>query len=113
MADKCCWVLNGNRYITIDIGCMRIDESQPMARIARDHPSHQPFSDKADADPSPRFDSWRLLNSQSGSKFDGPLYEKMCRDGRRTWRIWGSVRRSTSRLEYLYICIGARGGIYP
>jgi len=45
-AETSCWISVGKgtiiRHVTVDIGCIRIDERQVVARISRTHPCHQP-----------------------------------------------------------------------
>ena len=62
-SDHRCWVQSGDgavmRHITIDIGCMRIDERSALARFDRNHPSHQPLAiDLPSASPAPDFSRW-------------------------------------------------------
>ena len=62
-SDHCCWVQSGNdatmRHITIDKGCLRIDERSVIACCNRNHESHQPMAiDKAPAAPAPDFSRW-------------------------------------------------------
>ena len=62
-SDHRCWVTTGvgalERFVTVDIGCMRIDERSVMARCDRNHPSHQPFAIDAPAPPpAPDFSKW-------------------------------------------------------
>ena len=62
-SDTRCWVETNagamRRHVTVDIGCMRVDERAVLARCDRDHPSHQPMAiDAADASPEPNFSKW-------------------------------------------------------
>ena len=81
-SDKCCWVQAEGRYITVDIGCIRIDETPVLSRMDRNHKSHLLESAvglaKQQPDPTPRFDSWRLpgaSTSQTLSTYAGPKYD--------------------------------------
>ena len=48
-----CWISVGKgtviRHVTCDIGCVRVDERQVVARISRTHPCHQPKAISTDA----------------------------------------------------------------
>ena len=47
-SDHRCWVQTGKgatmRHVTVDRGCMRIDERSVLERFNRNHPSHQPMA---------------------------------------------------------------------
>ena len=64
------------RHITVDKGCMRIDERSVLLRCDRNHASHQPMAiDSAPTAPAPDFsrwlhpgrDSYELLDSWTSS----------------------------------------------
>ena len=62
-SDHRCWVQSGKgatmRHITVDKGCMRIDERSVLVRCDRNHASHQPMAiDGAPAAPAPDFSRW-------------------------------------------------------
>ena len=48
----------------MDLGCLRVDERSVLARVDRNHPSHQPLAiDLAPPAPSPDFAQWRVVGS--------------------------------------------------
>ena len=40
------WVLNPDRYVDVDIGCVQVNPDEVLARTRRDHPSHQHFNQR-------------------------------------------------------------------
>ena len=74
-SDHRCWVQTGNgatmRHVTVDRGCMRIDERSVLERFNRNHPSHQPMAiDKVPASPAPDFSRWLHPGQESYDVLD-------------------------------------------
>ena len=66
-----CWVQSNGRLITVDAGCMRIDERGVINRMNRDHPSHQSESiQPVPSDPQPNFSRWFNPNLSSTGRLD-------------------------------------------
>ena len=58
-----CWVTTNAgallRHVTVDIGCMRIDELAVLARCYRNHPEFQPFAiEEAPTEQPADFSRW-------------------------------------------------------
>ena len=69
-SERYCLLWDGRRSFTVDIGCMRIDESQLITRMSKTNKALQPFTLEPDAEPSmPNFDQWTtpsLTNTTGG-----------------------------------------------
>ena len=59
------------RHVTVDRGCMRIDERSVLERFNRNHPSHQPMAiDKVPESPAPDFSRWLHPGQESYDVLD-------------------------------------------
>ena len=69
-SERYCLLWNGQRTFTCDIGCMRIDESQLLARMSKTSAALQPWTLEPDEEPPmPNFDQWTtpsLTNTTGG-----------------------------------------------
>ena len=69
-SERYCLLWDGKRSFTCDIGCMRIDESQQLARMSKTNADLQPWTlDPDDKPEMPNFDQWTtpsLTNTTGG-----------------------------------------------
>ena len=74
-SDHRCWVQSGKgatmRHVTVDKGCLRIDERSVLLRCDRNHVSHQPMAiDGTPAAPAPDFSRWLHPGKESYEVLD-------------------------------------------
>ena len=70
-----CWVSTNHgvllRHVTVDIGCMRIDERAVLARCDRNHPEFQPFAiETVKPEAAPDFSRWLNPSQESYAVLD-------------------------------------------
>ena len=96
-SDYRCWVQAGSgatlRHVTVDTGCVRVDERSIIARTDRNHPSHQPFAiDPTPPSPPPDLTTWFNPVEQSYSEIDIWTVDRPLPTAPTRYCCWGQVR---------------------